>query len=252
VLNEASLQRALAAAGFDAPVRWDEVTDSTNRVAAELARGGAPAWTLVGAGHQTAGRGRAGRTWVDRPGDAVMLSVVVHPAVEVERLGLVSLGAGAAMAGAIGDAANVEVRCKWPNDLLLDGAKVGGILAEAELHGDVVRHVVVGVGVNLRAPDGVAGAAGIGDVDEEVLVARFVGRLASLLAGAPDALLDEWRRRSDTLGRRVDATTVDGGVVRGGAADVDATGALLVDGDADAGRVRVAFGDVIHLRTDAS
>jgi BirA family biotin operon repressor/biotin-[acetyl-CoA-carboxylase] ligase len=252
VLNEASLRRALEAANLDAPVHWEDVVDSTNRVAAELARSGAPAWTLVGAGHQTAGRGRAGRTWTDRTGAAVLLSVVLRPAIDVERIGIVALAAGAAVAAAATDVAGLAVRCKWPNDLLVGGAKVGGILAESELVGRAVRHVVVGVGVNLRPPDGVAGAAGIGAVDPEALVSAFLRRLASLLAAEPEAIVDAWRASADTLGRRVEATIADGSVVRGEAADVDATGALLIDGDADAGRVRVASAEVTHLRTGSS
>lgn len=248
VLDEDALHRALEAAGLSAPVRWDDVTVSTNDTAMRLAAEGVPAWTLVAAGHQTLGRGRAGRSWSDRSGRAVLFSLVLRPSLDAELLGLVPLAAGAAMANAASEAAGLDVRCKWPNDLLLDGAKVGGILAESELDGAAVRHVVVGVGVNLEPPEDVAGAAGIGDVDEEMLVTAFLRSLASLIGGEPNEILDSWRARAYTLGRRVEATTTEGTVVRGVAADVDATGALLVD--TDAGRVRVAFGDVHHLTVD--
>jgi BirA family biotin operon repressor/biotin-[acetyl-CoA-carboxylase] ligase len=248
-VNEEGLRRALEAAGLFASVRWHDVTTSTNETAMRLASEGAPAWTLVGAGHQTQGRGRAGRTWVDRSGRAVLLSVVLRPSFDAERVGLVSLAAGAAMADAVSEVAGVDVRCKWPNDLLLHGAKVGGVLAESELDGATARHVVVGVGVNLEPPDDVAGAAGIGDVDEENLVTAFLRRLHSLLAGDPARILDAWRARADTLGRRVDATTVDGTVVRGIATDVDPTGALAIDVRGH-GIARVAFGDVHHLSLD--
>jgi BirA family biotin operon repressor/biotin-[acetyl-CoA-carboxylase] ligase len=245
VLSEAGLRRALVSAGLEAPVRWYDVTTSTNDVARALAAGGAPAWTLVGAGHQTAGRGRAGRTWVDRPGGAVMLSVVLRPDLTADRLGLVSLATGVAVAEAATALTGREVRCSWPNDLALDGAKVGGILAESELDGDAVRHVVVGLGVNLEAPEDVPGAGALGDVDPEALLAALLRRLASLL-GDPGAIVDAWRAVAGTLGRRVEATIEDGTVVRGVARDVDATGALLVD-VGDPAPVRVAFGDVRHL-----
>jgi BirA family biotin operon repressor/biotin-[acetyl-CoA-carboxylase] ligase len=110
VLNEDALARALAAAGLSAPVRWDDVTASTNATALALAADGCPTWTLVGAGHQTAGRGRHGRTWVDRPGAALMCSVVLRP-WEPERVGLVSLAAGAAIAEAASEASGLDVRC---------------------------------------------------------------------------------------------------------------------------------------------
>jgi BirA family biotin operon repressor/biotin-[acetyl-CoA-carboxylase] ligase len=243
-VDRGTLERAAAAAGSTAPVRWDDVTTSTNETAMRLASEGAPAWTLVAAGHQTRGRGRAGRTWADRSGRALLLSVVLRPALDAERLGLVSLATGAAMADAISRVAGLDARCKWPNDLLVDGAKVGGVLAESELDGPEVRHVVAGVGVNIEPPDEVARAAGIGDVDEELLVSTFLRTLASLLEGE-SGILDAWRARADTLGRHVEATTVDGAVVRGVAADLDADGALLVE--ADGGRARVAFGDVAHV-----
>lgn len=150
------------------------------------------------------------------------------------------------MAGAISDVVSLDVRCKWPNDLLVGGAKVGGILAESELDGTAVKHVVVGVGVNLEPPDDVAMAAGIGEVDEVELVTNFLRGLGMLLSAGPTVILDGWRARADTLGRRVEATTVEGSVVRGVATDVDPTGALEIDTKAR-GAVRVAFGDVRHL-----
>ncbi|HET9672259.1 MAG TPA: biotin--[acetyl-CoA-carboxylase] ligase [Actinomycetota bacterium] len=246
MLNEEALRRALDVAGLDAPVRWFDVVGSTNREAVELARAGAPAWTLVGAAHQTAGRGRAGRAWLDRPGGGVMVSVVLRPSLDPERIGLVSLAAGAAMAGAAAAVAHRAVRCKWPNDLLADGAKVGGILAEADVDGGMTRHVVVGVGVNLVPPAEVPGAGGLGEVDPEALLSAFLLRLRSLIDGDPGAALDAWRARSHTLGRIVEATTIDGTIVRGVAVDVDDGGGLLVDGGD--GPVRVASGDVDHLR----
>jgi BirA family biotin operon repressor/biotin-[acetyl-CoA-carboxylase] ligase len=98
LLSEAELERSLAAAGLQAPVRFEEVTGSTNAAALELAEGGAPEWTLVAAGHQTRGRGRLGRTWVDQPGDALMFSFVLRPArIDPEHAGLIGLLAGWAM-----------------------------------------------------------------------------------------------------------------------------------------------------------
>jgi BirA family biotin operon repressor/biotin-[acetyl-CoA-carboxylase] ligase len=245
VLNEQALRRAATAAGVSAPVRWDDVTTSTNATAWELATAGAPAWTLVGAGHQTGGRGRGGRSWVDRPGGAVLCSVVLRPHVSPDRVALVALAVGAAMAEAASTIAGREVRCKWPNDLLVDGAKIGGVLCESELAGDRVRHVVAGVGVNLQAPEGVDGAAGLGAVDAEALLSAFLIRLRELVEGAPERIVERWRAVTDTLGRSVEATTVGGDAVRGVAADVADDGALLID--SDGALTRVAFGDVRHL-----
>ncbi|MGH3114530.1 MAG: hypothetical protein ACRDOP_13800, partial [Gaiellaceae bacterium] len=89
MLSEEALERALAAAGLSAPVRWDDVTESTNATALVLAAEGAPSWTLVAASHQTSGRGRRGRVWRDRPGSALLCSLVLRPDWPPDRVGLV-------------------------------------------------------------------------------------------------------------------------------------------------------------------
>ena len=151
------------------------------------------------------------------------------------------------MAEAARALSGLDVRCAWPNDLFVDDSKVGGVLAESEVVEGIVRHVVVGVGVNLDAPAGVPSAGGIGDVDAEDLLRSYLSSLGRLTT-APGEIAVRWTAVSRTLGRRVEATTVGGDAVRGVAADLDETGALLID--ADVGRVRVAFGDVHHLRDE--
>ena len=251
MLNEDALRRALEAAGLSAPVRWDDVTGSTNATALAMAEEGTPEWTLVAAGHQTAGRGRQGRAWVDGPGDALMCSLVLRPSLTPDRAGLVSLAAGAAMAEAASEASGEEVRCKWPNDLMLGESKVGGILGEAKIVDGRIGYIVLGVGVNLDRPEDVLGAGAIGRVDEQALVTAFVQRLQRLLEGSPDDILHRWRAVSHTLGRRVEATTVGGDTARGVAADLDDTGALFIDAEKPGeGRVRVAFGEIQHLGVD--
>ena len=248
MLNEDALQRTLRAAGLTAPVRWDEETGSTNAIALAMAVEGTPAWTLVAAGHQTAGRGRRGRAWRDRSGSALMFSLVLRPALEPDRIGLVSLAAGAAMAEAASDLSTLEIRCKWPNDLMAGESKVGGILGEAEISGGRIGHVVLGIGVNLDAPEDVPGAGAIGDVDAERLLTGFLQRFRPMIEGSPEEILDRWRAVSATLGRRVEATTVGGDTARGVATDLDETGGMLVE--TDEGFVRIAFGEIHHLDVD--
>lgn len=248
-LERALLERAVAVAGLSAPVHWQEVTGSTNAVAAELADAGAPEWTLVGAGHQTAGRGRLGRTWQDRPDRALMTSIVLRPSLGPEALGLLTLLAGASWAEAASAEAGFDVRCKWPNDLLARDGKVGGVLSESSISGDDVRWVVIGSGVNLDAPD-VPGAAGLGDVDEEALLVRFLTGLRDTYGATPDGFPGEvvarWTAVSATVGRRVAAVAADGGRREGLATGVDATGRLLLE-TAD-GPVAVTSDEVEHLR----
>lgn len=217
-------------------VRWFAEVDSTNRVAADLARQGAPDGLVVGADHQTMGRGRRGRRWDSRPGSALLVSVVLRPVPH-----LVTLAAGVAAAEACATVAGATVVLKWPNDVLLeDERKLGGILSE--LVGDAV---VVGLGLNLGwAP---AGAAGLGPVS------RSRGRsgptadrdaiLAAFLAGLDDPgdVLARYRARCATLGRHVRVHLLDGWV-DGLAEDVDGDGRLVVEGRA------ISAGDVVHLR----
>jgi BirA family biotin operon repressor/biotin-[acetyl-CoA-carboxylase] ligase len=133
VLTRDDLLAALAEIRESAPVRAEEVTGSTNATAAALADDGAPEWTLVSAGHQTEGRGRLGRTWVDEPGRAFILSVVLRPTLAPARAGIMSLAAGAAMAEAIHEVAGRRATCKWPNDVLIRDGKVGGVLLESSV-----------------------------------------------------------------------------------------------------------------------
>ena len=170
------LEQALLLADLTAPVRWDEVTGSTNATAMDLAAAGTPEWTLVAAGHQTQGRGRLGRAWVDRPGDSLMVSIVLRPALPVGDAGVLTLLAGAAWAGSARDLTGLDVRCKWPNDLVIDGRKVGGILTESVTGGDgELAHVVIGSGINIVPPTDVDDAAGLGEaVDPTELLGGFL------------------------------------------------------------------------------
>jgi BirA family transcriptional regulator, biotin operon repressor / biotin---[acetyl-CoA-carboxylase] ligase len=245
VLSEDALRRASRRAGLNAPVRWDDETGSTNATAAAMASDGSPAWTLVATGHQTAGRGRHGRAWVDRPGAALLCSLVLRPTLDPAAVGLVSLAAGAAMAEVASELSARAVRCAWPNDLMVEGAKVGGILGETAIRDGRLAHVVVGIGVNLDPPDEIPGAGAIGGVDDEALLSGFLQRFRPLVEGPPEEIVNRWRAISDTLGRRVRATTVGGDTVLGVAADLDETGALLIDTDGK--RVTVATGEVRRL-----
>jgi BirA family biotin operon repressor/biotin-[acetyl-CoA-carboxylase] ligase len=245
MLSAIELERALASAGLEAPVRFEEVTGSTNDTALALAQAGSPEWTLVAAGHQTAGRGRLGRTWSDRPGGALMFSLILRPTFAPGLGGLIPLLAGTAMAGATQEVAGIEVRCKWPNDLLLGGSKVGGILVESSIERTRIRHAVVGVGVNLEPPDDVASAAGVGDVDPRTLLAAFVRRFHEGYARLPGDVVEAWSAVSATLGLEVEADRLEGPALRGRAVAIDGRGALVVE--TREGRIAVTSGEIEHL-----
>lgn len=269
---------ALAGTRF-ADVRWVAETGSTNADALALARDGAPEGIVLVADHQTAGRGRLGRSWEAPPGASLLCTVLLRPPAAVGDA--VTLAAALAMAEAVEAVTGVRALLKWPNDLVVEVAgagggtrKLAGVLAEADWParsqasagwsapppGERIT-VVVGIGVNCNWPVDVpeeladllvscnhcTGA----DVDRVALLVEYLRRLdaryAALVAGDRAGLLDDWRARSATLGRRV---RVDLGAddVEGVAVDVTDAGHLVVDTDTGERRT-FAVGDVTHLRT---
>ena len=168
--------------------------DSTQRVAFELAEAGAPDGTVVVADTQTSGRGRQGRIWRDTPGDSLLVSILLRPRLAQRDLPKLSLAAAVAVAEAVALAAGLPARLKWPNDVLVHGRKLAGILLESRLVEAPI--VVAGIGLNLRQrsfPDGLADTA----TSLDLAGGRAVGRDAMLEAVLE--ALDRWR---DGLERR--------------------------------------------------
>ncbi|HTO11884.1 MAG TPA: biotin--[acetyl-CoA-carboxylase] ligase [Candidatus Binatia bacterium] len=259
-----------APAAAPAIVRCGRVA-STQAVVFALAADGAPDRTVVVADSQSAGRGRRGRAWHDEPGASLLVSILLRPQLPVSRLPALSLTAGVAVAEALMHAAGLPARLKWPNDVLVNGRKLAGILLEARFSGEIGRAgatsssnspptfppdhappaptIALGIGVNVaqRAfPPELAGRATSvrlagGAVDREALLTglldaldRWRGRLERE-GFAP--VRERWRALADTLGRTV---TVEG--VTGVAVDVDDDGALLLE--VDGHRRRVVGGEL--------
>lgn len=218
------------------------------------ARAGAAAGHLCVADEQTAGRGRQGRSWVAPAGSALLASILLRPRTAAEG---VPLAAGLAVADAAAGL-GVEVGLKWPNDVVVDGAKLAGILAEVEPAAPGPgTAVVLGIGVNLRVdefPEGVSGASlhrllapAPPPSAEELLVLllpALASRVRTLESGGVPALLDDWRRRAVGLGGAVVAET-PGGTIEGRAVGIDRDGALLVE--TTSGTVRLLAGDAHFL-----
>jgi BirA family biotin operon repressor/biotin-[acetyl-CoA-carboxylase] ligase len=199
-------------------VRLGSVT-STQDVAREM-----PLGSVVVADHQTAGRGRSSHSWEAPRGTALLVSFVLPPNP------LLSLAAGVAAAEACGRG----VRLKWPNDLLLDGRKVGGILVEAS-----PARAICGIGINLTwAPEGAAQL----DEPRDRLLERLRPAMERWSTAPADQVLARWRKLSDTIGKRVRVELPDR-IVEGIAHDIDASGSLVVDGaPVSAGSVTVLNG----------
>ncbi len=257
-----ALARALAARGGPRlpAVEWPESLVSTNDRLKALARGGAPEWTAVLADRQTGGRGRESRTWVSPPG-GLYLSVLLRP--RFERVGLLPLAAGVAVAEAAGEL-GVATALKWPNDVLASGRKLAGVLAEAASGPSGVEWVVLGIGVNVSPEFGGLPveiqatvtsllAEGAGDVDPAAVAAPVLAHLAvcyDALRSRPGDVLASWRARAvPWWGSEVEART--GGIqVRGRLVDLDEEGALVIELEGGEKR-RLLSGEVARLRPAA-
>jgi BirA family transcriptional regulator, biotin operon repressor / biotin---[acetyl-CoA-carboxylase] ligase len=236
-------------------IRHFDSIDSTNEYVLEAARAGAAAGLVAVADHQTAGRGRLGRSWEAAAGSSLLVSALLRPDLPVERLFLLTLAAGLALADAVGAVAGVSTGLKWPNDLVVDDKKLAGLLAEADLSAGAARAVVIGAGCNLTAnsfpPELAARATAVEleagrAVDRDALLTAFLGALAERLDDL-DAVLVDARTRSATLGRRV-CIELPGDEVLDGEATALADDGSLVVRDDDGREHAVAVGDVVHLR----
>ncbi|HEV7814823.1 MAG TPA: biotin--[acetyl-CoA-carboxylase] ligase [Janthinobacterium sp.] len=241
---------AIAAAGIDIEVVAE--TGSTNADLLDRV-GGLLRPTLRIAGHQSAGRGRAGRSWLSAPGSTLMFSLAWKFAGPLPRLAGLPLAAGVALAETLA-ALGVPVALKWPNDLLKDGAKLAGILVETRVAPDQGIWAVIGAGINLLMPDqleerigrSVASAPWLAQMERSRLMAALLDSLAAVLAEFDQAgfaaFSARWNRLHAHQGQAV-AILDQGRVLHEGvAAGVDAGGRLLLD--TAQGRIEVVSGDV--------
>jgi len=220
---------------FGTPRAHFRLTDSTNARARELAGRGAPHGTVVTATEQSAGRGRQGRTWSAPAGRALLCSMVIRDPPR-----LLPLAAGVAVAEVVGPAAQI----KWPNDVLLDGRKVAGILVESRPQ---ERWAVVGIGINVAVAPGSlppevrdrAGTLGLDPSAIEPTLAALLLELERWVDAGAEPLLEAVRARDALLGR-----PVRWGGGSGVGAGIDGDGRLVVQ--TDAGQVALDAGEV-HL-----
>ncbi len=238
------LGRCPKAASPSAPV-WKPLllaeTTSTNDVAREQGRKGEPGGFVVAASRQTAGRGRLGRTWESLPGRGLYVSILLRPDLAVTETSRLPILASVAAVDAVETVAGARPQIKWPNDLMVRGRKLGGLLIETEMSGRNLAFAVVGIGINVRHAEG--------DFSPEVrdlatslylandqlyrradllvaLLQAFERRLARPFAEAREA----WTASSLTLGQRVELNT-GRGRKHGQAMGIDDSGALLLRSD---------------------
>lgn len=262
--NERAVHEALDGAGVW-NVRWVAETGSTNADLLAAARQGAPGGEVLVADHQTAGRGRLGRSWTAPPGASLLVSMLVRPALAPQDGHLAAFAAALSAADGCLEVAGVTPGLKWPNDLVMDGPggtrKLAGVLSESVIEAGDLAAVVVGVGINVNWPEDLpqdlaetatalshlAGRPVDRSALLSVMLLRLGERMVLLNSGeGRRAVLEEARRRCVTLGRQVRVET-GGHDIAGVATDLVDGGHLVVEtagGDIET----IAVGDVVHLR----
>jgi BirA family biotin operon repressor/biotin-[acetyl-CoA-carboxylase] ligase len=234
-------------------------TTSTNSLAMEMAAKGAPEGTVVIAETQTQGKGRLGRKWISPKGN-LYLSVILRPAMPMHKAPLITLAGAVAAASAIRKACGLASGIKWPNDILISGKKVCGLLTEMSAEQDRIRHIVLGIGVDVNMPldelppdiraltTTLAHEAG-GMIDRTTLLRELLAGLDhgyQVFLKDPSAVLRDWESLNVTVGNRV-AISGAGELFEGLARGIDGEGRLIVK--QDDGTVRtVAAGDVMILK----
>jgi BirA family biotin operon repressor/biotin-[acetyl-CoA-carboxylase] ligase len=273
-LSGEAIAAALTTHRLGRPVLYFPTIGSTNDVAHERAAAGAPEGLLVIADEQTTGRGRLDRRWWAPPGSSLLMSLLLRPALPPDQTGQLTMCLGLAAVEGIEAVTGLRPALKWPNDLLLNGRKLGGMLTELRLDGERLAYAVLGLGINVNV-DFVDGPWTVDDgqwsmvngqpsglADTALSLSMVLGRevvrvalLAAILARCEDwyeqTLAGEsphaaWVARLDTVGRRVMVTTTAGSVA-GMAIGVTPDGALLVRDD-DAAEHVIWSGDVTALR----
>lgn len=234
------------------PVVWSAETGSTNDDLVALARDGAPEGTVVGADRQSAGRGRRGRSWLAARGHALLVSVLLRPGVAPVDAGLLPIVVAVGAAEALGP----DARIVWPNDIVVDGRKVAGILCEMSADHEGVHWAVAGIGVNVRsAPDlddarwspGALSDLGEPPARADLLVTLLGAlgrRYAAWVAGGPAGVVAAFAERDALAGRRVTVSLPDEEVT-GECAGTDDLGRLRVV--TGAGERLLGAGEVVRV-----
>jgi len=251
-ISPVSLRRSLKTKFVGHNIIYYPVTSSTMDVAKQAIKDGAAEGAIVIVDHQTAGRGRLGRKWLSPPDSSILLSIILYP--NLEQLPRLTMAAALAVAKSIEKITGLEPVIKWPNDVLIGGKKVSGVLIESDVQRDTVNYAIVGIALNVNLdpssmPEISETATSLKqvlgqevsrlDVLESLLV-EFEELYQALRRGEP--IDGEWRHRLETLGKEV--TVRSGDMVHEGYAEsVDDEGNLLLR-RLDGSLVTIAAGDV--------
>ncbi|MGQ9627581.1 MAG: biotin--[acetyl-CoA-carboxylase] ligase [Anaerolineae bacterium] len=253
-LSAGSIKRGLRTAAFGRNVISYRTVGSTNEEARRLAARGSPEGTLVIAEEQTAGRGRMGRKWLAPSGSSLLMSLVFRPSLAPNQAQRLTMICSLAICEAITKLTGIEAEIKWPNDILIRGKKVGGILTELGIQREKVEYAIVGIGLNVNLrPDDLPEVSGpITSLSYELghpvsrlellqaILESIEARYKRLQKG--ESPKREWEERLSTLHKYITVTTpVE--QVEGWAEEVDEDGTLILR-LRDGRRRRIIAGDV--------
>lgn len=250
-----------------ANVTWNlhffDTVDSTNRMASDLARQGLPEGQVILADHQDAGRGRLDRVWLDIPGSSVLMSILLRPKFPTEFFFLITSALSLAASQALSSKFSIESKLKWPNDVMVSGKKIAGVLAEVTFDERDGPWMVAGIGLNCKQTENELSHLGrpatsvfvesnvlLDLVDREDLAREIMVRFAQayLPLGDPQArisLASQYRQACETVGSLVKVEMADETLI-GVASDISVEGNLLVE--TESCMRAVPAGDVVHLR----
>jgi len=255
--SELDIRSGLVTTRIGNPLCLFQEVDSTSEEAARLAVRGASEGTVVIAHAQRRGRGRMGRQWASPPGLGVYLSVILRPPIPAQQAPVLTLLGAVATAEAIDRATGLATGIKWPNDLIVRGRKVGGVLGEAAVEGASVQHVILGIGLNVDQTEAdFEGRLQTAATSLRIESGRAIDRIAMIrslcesldswyerfLSDGIVPVLERVRERCLTLGCQIVGRSGDE-ELRGLAVGIDDTGALVIR-DAHAQLRRLVAGDV--------
>ncbi|HUU48131.1 MAG TPA: biotin--[acetyl-CoA-carboxylase] ligase [Nitrosopumilaceae archaeon] len=238
-----------------------DTLDSTQIQAIKMASDSKNNGAIIIAKKQTSGKGRANRKWYS-PEGGIWLSIIIRPEFDISMITLFPIASATALCKAMEKSLDVKPELKWPNDITINGKKVAGILIDASLESNKIENIVLGIGINfdinvaeiekkLENTPNFYGIATLKNYQKDTSVVTFVQIFLKELEEIVDLLnkgqvrkiINEWTKRSSTIGKVVEFSTNDG-KVRGKAVKIDDDGALVVF---DKKNIRVLSGDIAHL-----
>ena len=226
---------------------------STMDTAKDLARKNCPDFTVVVAGRQTRGRGRLRRQWLSDDG-GLYFTMVLRPEIPLLLSSRVNFLASLTLARLLRELFHIDAAVKWPNDILVDGRKISGMLSELEAETDRLLFINIGMGINVNndPSDVEPGASSLKkitgrEISKKMLLARFLVEFEKSLKKVEfENVISEWKKYTVTLNRRVKIVT-HREVSEGLAVDVEQDGALVLE-LADGSRKKIIYGDCFHQR----